>query len=78
MLFDFLDLIGSLEEQATKFLDKARQNIQWAQEGIMFFLNFHEQRVRNNELAAGTLKNYYRAGKLDQFTMPQASALDAD
>jgi hypothetical protein len=64
MLFDFLGLIGSLEEQANDFLNKARQNIQWSQDSIMKFLNFHKQRVRRKELAAGTLKNYYRAAKL--------------
>jgi hypothetical protein len=64
MLFDFLGLPGSLEEQATEFLEKARQNIQWAQDSIMIFLDFHKQRVRRKELAAGTLKNYYRAAKL--------------
>jgi integrase len=64
MLFDFLNLSGSLEEQANEFLDKARQNIQWSQDSIMKFLNYHKERVRRKELAAGTLKNYYRAAKL--------------
>jgi hypothetical protein len=31
MLFDFLGLPGSLEEQATEFLERARQNVQWCQ-----------------------------------------------
>jgi hypothetical protein len=30
----------------------------------MIFLDFHKQRVKRKELAAGTLKNYYRAAKL--------------
>jgi hypothetical protein len=30
----------------------------------MTFLDFHKERVRRKELAAGTLKNYYRAAKL--------------
>jgi hypothetical protein len=30
----------------------------------MIFLDFHKERVRRKELAAGTLKNYYRAAKL--------------
>jgi integrase len=64
MLFDFLNLHGSLEEQANEFLNKARQNIQWAQDSMMKFLDFHKERVRREELAAGTLKNYYRAAKL--------------
>lgn len=35
-----------------------------AQHSIMAFLDFHKERVRRKELAAGTLKNYYRAAKL--------------
>jgi integrase len=65
MLFDYLKLPGSLEEQAIEFLNKAKQNgAQWAQQSIMIFLDFHKERVRRKELAAGTLKNYYRAAKL--------------
>jgi hypothetical protein len=64
MLFDFLGLPGTLEEQANEFLDKAGRNIQWSQDSIMKFLDFHKERVRRKELAAGTLKNYYRAAKL--------------
>ena len=63
-LFDFLNLSGSSEEQANEFLNKARQNIQWSQDSIMRFLDFHKERVRRKELAACTLKNYYRAAKL--------------
>src|SRR5215212_8325303 len=65
MLFDYLKLQGQLEEQAKVFLDNAKQmGIQWAQDAIMIFLDFHKERVRSKELAAGTLKNYYRAAKL--------------
>jgi hypothetical protein len=65
MLFDYLGKQGSLQEQAIVFLDKTKQNgIQWARDNIMIFLDFHKERVRQKELAAGTLKNYYRAGKL--------------
>jgi hypothetical protein len=65
MLFDNLKLSGPLEEQSKEFLDKTRQNgVQWAQDSIMIFLDFHKERVRRKELAAGTLKNYYRAAKL--------------
>jgi hypothetical protein len=55
MLFDFLGLSASLEEQANEFLDKARQNIQWSQDSIMKFLDFHKQRVRRKELAADNI-----------------------
>jgi hypothetical protein len=61
MFYDFLGLPGSLEEQASDFLEKARKNAQWAQDSIIVFIDFHMQRVRRKELAAGTLKNYYRA-----------------
>jgi hypothetical protein len=65
MLFDYLELEGSLEEQAQSFLDNTQsKGIQWAQDTIMIFLDFHKERVRKKELAAGTLKNYYRAAKL--------------
>ena len=50
-LFDFLNLAGSLEEQANEFLNKARQNIQWSQDSIMKFLDFHKERVRRKEFA---------------------------
>jgi hypothetical protein len=65
MLFDYIRLPGLLEEQAREFLDRASEkNIQSAQDSIMKFLDFHKERVRHKELAAGTLKNYYRAAKL--------------
>ena len=65
MLFDYLKLQGPLEEQARQFLDNTMQKgIQWAQDSIMMFLDFHKERLRKKELAAGTLKNYYRASKL--------------
>jgi hypothetical protein len=65
MLFDYLKLQGPLEVQAKHFLDNIRQKgILWAQDSIMIFLDFHKERVRKKELAAGTVKNYYRAAKL--------------
>ena len=65
MLFDYLKLQGPVEEEAKHFLDNTRRKgIQWAQDSIMIFLEFHKERVRKKELAAGTLKNYYRAAKL--------------
>src|SRR5215467_7353819 len=65
MLFDYLKLSGPIEEQANAFLDKTKEKgIHWAQDNILIFLDFHKERVRRKELAAGTLKNYYRAAKL--------------
>jgi hypothetical protein len=55
MLFDYLKLQGPLEEQARQFLDNTmRKGIQWAQDTIMIFVDFHKERVRKKELAAGT------------------------
>lgn len=67
MLFDYLKLSGTLEEQAIEYLNKAEKQengAQWTQQSIMVFHDFHKERVRLKELAAGTLNNYYRAAKL--------------
>jgi hypothetical protein len=55
-----------LEEQAIEFLnrlEKQENGAQWAQHSIMAFLDFHKERVRRKELAAGTLKNYYMSNQ---------------
>jgi hypothetical protein len=58
-LYQFMYALGSLEQQAIEFLDNAREKgVQSAQKTITTFLDFHKERVRRKELAAGTLKNY--------------------
>ncbi|HZB73179.1 MAG TPA: hypothetical protein VE378_00405 [Nitrososphaeraceae archaeon] len=49
-----------------EFLNRAKRNdgTQWAQHSLKASLDFHKERVMCKELAAGTLKNYYRAAKL--------------
>jgi hypothetical protein len=64
LFFDFLGLPVSLEEQAEAFLEKSKDNVQWTQDSITSFVNYHKQRVMRKELAAGTLNNYYCAAKL--------------
>ena len=71
LLFDHVGLNGggggdssSLEAQGQAFLDKTRENPQWAQEKIIDFIHFHKQRVLRKELAAGTLTNFFVAIKL--------------
>ena len=55
MLFDYLKLSGQIEEQSNEFLNKTREKgIHWAQDSIMVFLDFHKERVRRKDLAAGT------------------------
>lgn len=67
LFFDYLHLLpggniinNNLEEQAKAFLDKATGNPQWVEENILLFLDFHKQRVIRKEIAAGTVKNFYR------------------
>jgi hypothetical protein len=40
MFLDFLKLQGTLEEQAMKFLTKARQTPQWTQDNLIRFMTF--------------------------------------
>jgi hypothetical protein len=62
MLFDYLKLSGSIQEQAIEFLNKTKESgVHWARDSIIKFLESHKERVRHKELAAGRLKNYYRA-----------------
>ena len=43
---------------------RLRNDINSEQDNLLRFLDFHKERVRRKELAAGTVKNYYRAVKL--------------
>jgi hypothetical protein len=44
MLFDYLKLQVPLEEQAQQFLDNTgKKGIQWTQDSIMIFLDFHKE-----------------------------------
>jgi hypothetical protein len=46
-------------------LDKARQkNIQWAQDNIMIFLDFHKERVRRKELVDNFQNNNEEYNKI--------------
>jgi hypothetical protein len=62
--FDFFDFRGTLKEQATSFLNKARRDPRWAQGGFMRFLNFQHERVSKGEISESTVPNYYKAAKL--------------
>jgi hypothetical protein len=64
LFFDFAGLEGTLNEQGTEFLNSLKEDIFSAQEKLLKFLDLHRERVRHKELAAGTVKNYYRAVKL--------------
>jgi hypothetical protein len=64
LFFDFLGLGGTLTEQASEFLVRLRKDTTSEQHHFLRFLGFHIERVRRKEIAAGTVKNYYRAFKL--------------
>ena len=64
LFFDFIGLRGTLNEQGIEFLTRLKEDVNSEQDNVLRFLDFHKQRVRRKELAAGTVKNYYRALKL--------------
>src|SRR5829696_6757557 len=60
LFFDFAGIEGNdLEEQGQNFLDKARQDSEWAQQSLMTYLAYHKQRVLRKEISAGTLKTMW-------------------
>jgi hypothetical protein len=60
IFFDFVGIEGNdLEEQGQNFLDKARQDSEWAQQSLMTYLAYHKQRVLRKEISAGTLKTMW-------------------
>jgi integrase len=60
----FLDITGNLEEQANTFVSRATENLIWAQESLMSFVDYEKERVRKDEIAESTITNYYKATKL--------------
>ncbi|MDQ4066461.1 MAG: hypothetical protein M3114_02605 [Thermoproteota archaeon] len=74
--FDFIGLDGDLEQQGQAFLEKARQkgNELWASHQLMFYLDYHKQRVLRKEITAGTLQNLYKPIKMFCDAYPDVSA----
>jgi hypothetical protein len=64
MFLDYLKLEGALEKQAKQFLSKARNDIQWAEENFMRFIDFQKERVKRGDISESTISNYYKATKL--------------
>jgi integrase len=62
LFFDYIGLEGDddIEEQGQTFLDKARQDADWANQQIMMYLDYQRQRVSHKEITAGTLKQMWR------------------
>jgi hypothetical protein len=55
---------STFEEKAKQFIEKARQNPQWAQDNLMRFIVFQHQRAISGEISETTIANYYKATKL--------------
>lgn len=64
VFLDFLKLDGTLEQQSKEFLEKAKQNPQWAQNSLMQFIALQKERARKGEISYSTIANYYKATKL--------------
>src|SRR5919112_2974534 len=64
MFLDYLNLKGTIKEQAKQFLAKARTNPQWAQDNLIQFIAYQNERVSRGEISPSTIPNYYRATKL--------------
>ncbi|MFB5598477.1 MAG: hypothetical protein ACE5RJ_05645, partial [Nitrosopumilaceae archaeon] len=63
--FDYLELKGDLSEQAKQFIANTKKNGNtWASAKLMKFLSYQRERVDRNEIAVGTLRNYYKPTKL--------------
>jgi hypothetical protein len=64
VFLDFLKLDGTLEQQSKEFLEKAKQNPQWAQNSLMQFIVLQKERAKKGEISYSTIANYYKAAKL--------------
>jgi hypothetical protein len=75
LFFDFTGIEGTdLEQQGQAFLEQAEQEgSEWVAHNIMTYLNHHKERVFNNEIAPGTLKNLYRPIKTFCDAYPKTS-----
>jgi hypothetical protein len=65
--FDFNNTEGeTMEEKCSVFYNFASNldNRRMLESQIMYFISFHEERVRKKEIAGGTLRNYIKALKL--------------
>jgi len=63
--FDFLELKGTISEQAKLFLDEAKKNgSEWTTSQLMRYLMYQKSRADKKEITPATIKNYYKPVKL--------------
>jgi hypothetical protein len=63
--FDFIGLSGkSLEQRASMFAKKGRNDTNWALSNILKFIYFQRERVEKKEISGTTVINYTKNIKL--------------
>jgi hypothetical protein len=55
---------GTLQEKATRFVEKARKDAAWATREIGAYMNYQKMRADKNQISASTLPNYFKPIKL--------------
>ena len=64
MFLNYLQLEGTINEQAKQFLLNTKNNPQWTEEKFMDFVGYQLERVSRAEITESTIKNYYKSTKL--------------
>src|SRR5919108_322954 len=62
--FDFIELKGSIDEQACKFVIVVTKELDTALSWLMRFISFQKERVARREITEATLRIYYKPIKL--------------
>ncbi|HSF50454.1 MAG TPA: hypothetical protein VLA74_06815 [Nitrososphaeraceae archaeon] len=65
--FDFIEFEmtdKNIEYRCNKFVEKAKDNVNWTLSQIIRFLQYQKERVDNKEITAGTLKNFVKSLKI--------------
>jgi hypothetical protein len=55
VFFDFLKLEEPIEEQAKQFLIRTKQNYQRAQDNLLRFMTFQQERVKQGKISESVL-----------------------
>ena len=64
IVLDFLQLEGTLEQQAKIFIIQTREKPEWVQHKLMQFFSYQIDRAIRKEISETTIPNYYKAAKL--------------
>lgn len=62
--FESLGLNGSLDTQSREFLKRAKNDREWAQNGLKFFIRTQKERANQGELSEATICNFYKPVRL--------------